>query len=106
MITEELQDEIQRHKKSLELSEMVKQLESNKAFDTVIGTDLFKTRVSALVSQLALVNTDSSDYSNIIRELDSISYLGSYLNSLKQAGETAEDMLREARNALDNFEES
>lgn len=106
MSAKELRAEIQGYKKSIELANMVSQLEVHKGFSELILGNLFKERVTELVRKMSLHAKDSVEFANVVRELDSISYLEGYLNQVKQAGETAEDLLREARHALDSQEET
>lgn len=98
-------DLVASYQNDIELSKAVNQLEHNSAFKTVVLDNLFNKEVILLVNQLASLNKSTSEYNEVIRKLDAISYLKNYLQQLTEAGNTAERNIREAHYLLNNDEE-
>lgn len=98
-------DLVASYQNDIELSKAVNQLEHNSAFKTVVLDNLFNKEVILLVNQLASLNKSTSEYNEVIRKLDAISYLKNYLQQLTEAGNAAERNIREAHYLLNNDEE-
>lgn len=98
-------DLVASYQNDIELSKAVNQLEHNSAFKTVVLDNLFNKEVILLVNQLASLNNSTSEYNEVIRKLDAISYLKNYLQQLTETGNTAERNIREAHYLLNNDEE-
>ncbi len=98
-------DLVASYQNDIELSKAVNQLEHNSAFKTVVLDNLFNKEVILLVNQLASLNKSTSEYNEVIRKLDAISYLKNYLQQLTEAGSAAERNIREAHYLLNSDEE-
>jgi hypothetical protein len=102
MSANDLHDLIAKCRKDIELGEAVNQLNVLPTFKSVITTHLFNAQVSLLVSKLASFRKDSVEYAEVVRELDAISYLQTYLHQLTVNSVQAECDLKEAQHYLYN----
>ena len=91
--------------KSDKAQELFSELSSNVNSDYKIKTREFNKEVILLVNQLASLNNSTSEYNEVIRKLDAISYLKNYLQQLTEAGSAAERNIREAHYLLNSDEE-
>lgn len=96
---------INQHRREVELGEAMTQLSLNPAFKLVIENHLFKETVQGLVLQLASISKSTSQYEEVLRELDAISYLQNYLQNTITKGVDASLSIREAQYLLNHDED-
>lgn len=102
MSNDALLKQISEDRKRVDLAQSVNRLNENLDFKKVIQVHLFQDRLNALALQLSVYVKDSPEYSQIIRELDAISYLRNHLVELKELGDEAQAALSEAQSLIDN----
>ena len=102
MSNDALLKQISEDRKRVDLAQSVNKLNENLDFKKVIQVHLFQDRLNALALHLSVYEKDSTDYNQIVRELDAISYLRNHLVELKELGDEAQAALSEAQSLLDN----
>ena len=102
MSNDALLKQISEDRKRVDLAQSVNKLSENLDFKKVIQVHLFQDRLNALALQLSVYVKDSPEYSQIVRELDAISYLRNHLVELKELGDEAQAALSEAQSLIDN----
>lgn len=102
MSNDALLKQISEDRKKVDLAQSVNRLNENLDFKKVIQVYLFQDRLNALALQLSVYEKDSPEYSQIVRELDAISYLRNHLVELKELGDEAQAALSEAQSLIDN----
>ena len=100
----EIQDQIADNQKTISVAEALEQLQHNPTFSTLVYKHLLGDRVLTLVKGLALYAVDSVDYSETIRELDSLSRLNLALQTIMQNGEVARISMQDALDQSDQSE--
>ena len=102
MSNDALLKQISEDRKKVDLAQSVNRLNENLDFKKVIQVHLLQDRLNALALQLSVYEKDSTAYSQIVRELDAISYLRNHLVELKELGDEAQAALSEAQSLINN----
>lgn len=91
----EINKQRQENKLQKDLADALKRLYSNPDFVLVFKTYYSETHVLALVSQLALYDTQSLEHQELLKELNVISNFNMFLDRILTNGAMAEVALRE-----------
>lgn len=102
MSSEDVKAQISESRRKVDLAQRTYRLETNSDFIEVIQKNLIHDRTIELTSELSLLNPESFEYKQILRELDAISYLRNYFVQLILTGAEAQDSLQEAQNLLNS----
>lgn len=100
----DIQDQIADNQKDISIAEALEQLQHNPTFNALVYKHLLGDRVQTLVNDMALYAVDSVDYSETIRELDSLSRLNLSLQTILQNGQTARIAMQDALDLPDQSE--
>lgn len=88
-------------KSQISLGEAVERLKNNRDYQMVFKKYLFGEYLNSLSLSLSVFSKDSKEYQEILREIDSLSYLNNRLLNITNEGNNAKFTLRETLAMLD-----